>query len=168
MAERHQLPRVQGSVDREALARPRDEASDEDSTAPRGVAFHALPHFEDERGELTVAELNSSLPFPVVRLYMVHDVPAGGVRGNHAHRSLHQMLIGLRGSCTVLADDGEHRREFRLDTPAHGLYVPPMIWSSQYQFTPDAVLLVLASAPYDANDYIRGYAEFLELVRSPG
>jgi len=146
------------------LSCERDATTDEDTTGPRGVVFYDLPHFEDERGELTVAELNSSLPFPVVRLYMVHDVPTGGVRGNHAHRRLHQLLIGLRGSCTVLADDGQHRREFRLDTPAHGLYIPPMIWSSQYEFSADAVLLVLASTPYDPDDYIHGYGEFLELV----
>ncbi len=132
---------------------------------PRDVRFYEIPHFEDERGALTVAELDGELPFPVKRLYVVHNAPAGSVRGNHAHRTLRQLLIGLHGSCRVLADDGEHRKEYLLDTPRNGLYLPPMIWSVQYNFSADAVLLVLASAPYTPVEYIHDYAEFQALAR---
>jgi len=162
------------SARHETISRSRDAAKDEDNMAParaldrsgpRGVVLHAVPHFEDERGALTVAEIDGALPFPVSRLYLVHGAPAGGVRGKHAHRTLHQMLIGLHGSCRVLTDDGERRQEYLLDTPRYGLYLPPMIWSVQYEFSQDAVLLVLASAPYNPVDYIHEYSEFVELAR---
>jgi hypothetical protein len=169
------LIRTQESARHDALTRSRDAARDEhtmtvaisrDSGAPRGVRLHAVPHFEDPRGALTVAELDGQLPFPVARVYLVHGVPVGSIRGKHAHRTLQQMLIGLHGSCHVLADDGEHREEYLLDSPHHGLYLPPMIWSVQYEFSPEAVLLVLASAPYNPAEYIHDYSEFQELTRS--
>jgi hypothetical protein len=163
------------STRHDALTRSRDAARDEHtmtvaasrgSSAPRGVRLHAVPHFEDPRGALTVAELDGQLPFPVARVYLVHSVPVGSIRGKHAHRTLHQMLIGLHGSCHVLADDGVHREEYLLDSPRQGLYLPPMIWSVQYEFSPQAVLLVLASAPYNPTDYIHDYSEFQEAARS--
>src|SRR5215813_9701342 len=135
--------RLRESARQDALTRSRDSARDEhtmtpavcrEGDGPRGVFLHAVPHFEDARGELTVAELDGRLPFPVGRLYLVHGVPAGGIRGKHAHRTLHQLLIGLHGSCRVLADDGERRQEYLLNSPGHGLYLPPMIWSVQYEF----------------------------------
>ena len=68
------------------------------------------------------------------------------------------------GSCSVLADDGAHRQEFRLDHPRLGLYLPPLVWGVQYKFSPATVLLVFASHPYDSADYIRNYDEFLAAV----
>jgi UDP-2-acetamido-3-amino-2,3-dideoxy-glucuronate N-acetyltransferase len=133
--------------------------------AVRGVEFRTLPHFEDLRGALTVAEIGTHIPFAIERLFLVYDVHGREVRGEHAHRRLHQFLICTRGSCTVVADDGEHRQEYLLDLPTRGLYLPPMIWSLQHKHTPDAVLLVLASARYDPEDYIRDYDQFRELVR---
>ena len=95
---------------------------------------------------------------------MVFNVPTVEVRGEHAHRELHQFLICLKGQCTVAVDDGHHRDEVVLDRPNVGLHLPPMIWASQYQYSPDAVLLVLASDVYKAEDYIRDYDEYLALV----
>lgn len=63
-----------------------------------------------------------------------------------------------------MVDNGDTRQEFRLDRPDVGLYVPTMIWGTQYNYSTDAVLLVFASAEYDASDYIRDYDEFLGLV----
>jgi UDP-2-acetamido-3-amino-2,3-dideoxy-glucuronate N-acetyltransferase len=51
-----------------------------------------------------------------------------------------------------------------LDSPRQALYLPPMTWGTQYRYTPDAVLLVLASEKYDPDDYIRDYAEFRRLA----
>jgi acetyltransferase-like isoleucine patch superfamily enzyme len=130
-----------------------------------GVVFRRLPRFEDMRGALTVAEFQAHVPFPIQRLFLVYDVPNREIRGEHAHYTLHQFLICVRGSCAVLVDDGAHRHEFRLETPCDSLYVPPMTWSVQYKHSPDAVLLVLASAPYDAADYIREYSTFVKAVR---
>ena len=81
--------------------------------------------------------------------------------GEHAHRACHQFLICVRGSCAVVADDGERRVEILLDAPEMGMYLPPMTWGIQYKYTSDAILLVFASHHYDAADYFREYDEFL-------
>jgi UDP-2-acetamido-3-amino-2,3-dideoxy-glucuronate N-acetyltransferase len=132
----------------------------------RGVVFQTLPRFDDQRGALTVADIRQHIPFAIERLFLVYDVPGTDVRGEHAHRELHQFLVCARGSCTVLADDGEHRQEYLLDSPDLGLYLPPMTWSVQHKHSRDAVLMVAASAPYDPADYIRDYDTFQQLVRN--
>jgi dTDP-4-dehydrorhamnose 3,5-epimerase-like enzyme len=128
------------------------------------VVLQALPRFADSRGALTVAEVEEHIPFPVQRVFLVFDV-GSGVRGEHAHRTLEQFLICVHGSCAVTVDDGDRREEYLLDSPARGLYVPPMIWSVQHSHSRNAVLLVVASAHYDPGDYIRDYEEFRKLVR---
>jgi hypothetical protein len=132
----------------------------------RGVVLQSLPRFEDLNGKLTVAEVQTHVPFLIRRFFLVYDVLGREARGEHAHRDLHQFLVCVRGSCVVVADDGEHRQEFTLDTPDRGLYLPPMTWSVQHRHSPDAVLLVLASAPYDPTDYVHDYRTFLDLVRA--
>ena len=72
----------------------------------------------------------------------------------------------LRGSLSVVVDDGRASEEIALDGPSVGLYLPPMIWAVQYRYSADALLLVFASDPYDANDYIRDYDEFLSEMGS--
>ena len=103
------------------------------------------------------------MPFEVKRYFLVFDVSSEHIRGEHAHRNLHQFLVCVAGRCHVVTDDGTSRHEVVLDSPAKGVYIPPMVWATQYKFTRDAVLLVLASEYYDALDYIRDYAEFLAL-----
>ena len=127
-----------------------------------GVVLHRLPHVKDLRGLLSFAEAGQQVPFEIKRYFLVSHVPGKHIRGEHAHRALHQFLICVSGSCHVVVDDGAARQEYLLNSPAVGLYVPPMRWCVQYKYSPDAVLLVLASAPYDAADYIRSYAAFLE------
>lgn len=132
----------------------------------RGVRLFELPTFRDLRGSLSVAEFEKILPFAPRRLFVVHDVPTREVRGEHAHRELHQALICLKGRCNLLVDDGENRAEFVLEGPAVGVHLSPLVWGVQYRFSPDALLLVLASALYDAADYIRDYDEFRSLLAS--
>jgi UDP-2-acetamido-3-amino-2,3-dideoxy-glucuronate N-acetyltransferase len=86
------------------------------------------------------------------------------VRGEHAHRALHQLLICIHGECAVAIDDGTERGEVLLDRPDVALHLPPMVWGTQYRYSPDGVLLVLASDAYDPDDYIRDYDEFQRLV----
>jgi UDP-2-acetamido-3-amino-2,3-dideoxy-glucuronate N-acetyltransferase len=99
-------------------------------------------------------------------LFTVFGVPSTKVRGEHAHKSCEQLLICVAGSVRALADDGLNREEFLLDQPEQALYMPPMTWGTQYNYSPDAVLLVLASHEYDAADYIRDYESFTRLVAS--
>jgi UDP-2-acetamido-3-amino-2,3-dideoxy-glucuronate N-acetyltransferase len=133
-----------------------------------GATLNQMPLIEDLRGALTFGEVNQHLPFHPERFFVVFDVPSKEVRGEHAHKTLHEYLVCLRGSCSVALDDGHSRDEVVLDTPTVGLHIPPRLWRVHYKYSPDAVLLVLCSSTYDANDYIRDYEEFLRVVRNNG
>ena len=128
------------------------------------VRLFEFPEISDLRGNLTFAETPGMLPFSPQRFFLIYDVPGKEVRGEHSHKELQQFMICIKGSCAVVVDDGKERCEVVLDKPNLGLYVPPMIWATQYKFTQDAVLLVLASDIYEAEDYIRNYEEYLKLV----
>ena len=120
----------------------------------------------DDRGSLVVIEGDSAVPFAIARVYYVYGTTAGTVRGLHAHRALDQLAVAVAGSCTMLLDDGQRTAEVRLDDPAIGLTLPPMVWHEMSDFSPDCVLMVLASAAYDEADYIRDYAEFAALAKN--
>ncbi|MDM4764976.1 WxcM-like domain-containing protein [Pelomonas sp. SE-A7] len=132
----------------------------------RGAVLVRLPKVVDLRGALSFGEIGAHLPFTPQRFFMVYDVPTREVRGEHAHKACHQFLVCVKGSVGVVVDDGQQRDELLLDSPRLGLHIPPMVWGIQYQFSPDAVLLVLASDRYDADDYIRSYDDFLAAVGS--
>jgi hypothetical protein len=123
-----------------------------------------MPLVTDLRGSLSFGEIEAHLPFTPQRYFVVYGVKSARVRGEHAHKELHEFLVCVAGSCCVALDDGTSRREVCLDSPSVGLHIPPMIWAVQYKYSPDAVLLVLASHTYDAADYVRDYDEFLALV----
>jgi acetyltransferase-like isoleucine patch superfamily enzyme/dTDP-4-dehydrorhamnose 3,5-epimerase-like enzyme len=129
-----------------------------------GVALQRLTVVEDLRGRLAAGEFPHQLPFEPRRFFLIFDVPGKEVRGEHAHRRCHQFLICIRGQVSVVVDDGRRAAEIELQTPNLGLYVPPMIWAVQFKYSADAMLLVLASERYDADDYIRDYGEFLALT----
>jgi dTDP-4-dehydrorhamnose 3,5-epimerase-like enzyme len=128
------------------------------------VTLHNLPLVEDLRGSLSFGEYGQHLPFQPKRYFLVFDVTSKEIRGEHAHRKLEQFLICVSGSCAVVVDDGRIREEVILDSPSVGLYLPPMVWATQYKFTRDAIMLVLASDIYDPADYIRNYDEYLEIL----
>ena len=126
-----------------------------------GARLVPLPVFADMRGTLSVGEAGAQIPFTPARYFVVYDVPSREVRGEHAHRRLQQFIVCLRGSCAVLVDDATEREEVALDSPALGLYVPPMVWTVLYRHSEDALVMVLASEPYEDADYIRDYDEFV-------
>ena len=132
----------------------------------RGASLVQLTLIAGENGSLVVGERPSQLPFTVERIFTLFDIPEGEVRGTHAHRHCEQFLICQRGSVTAVVDDGEHRAEVVLDRPDVGLYMPALTWGTQYRYSRDAVLLVLASDPYDADDYIHDYEEFKGLSKA--
>lgn len=129
------------------------------------VTLHRLHNVRDLRGNLSFGEFTRQIPFVPKRYFMVHDVPSEKTRGEHAHRKCHQFLICVKGSCAVVVDDGQKRAEVVLDSLDKGIYLPPLTWGVQYKYSRDAVLLVFASDFYDAADYIRDYAAFVETVR---
>lgn len=130
----------------------------------KGAQFYHLPIIPDMRGSLSFAEYGQYLPFIPKRYFIVFDVPNREIRGEHAHKELHQFLVCIKGSCSVMIDDGTHREEYNFNTPKSALHIPPMVWGVQYKYSPDAVLLVLTSDLYDPDDYIRDYDEFLTMV----
>jgi acetyltransferase-like isoleucine patch superfamily enzyme/dTDP-4-dehydrorhamnose 3,5-epimerase-like enzyme len=131
-----------------------------------GVTLCNLPAVEDMRGSLSYAEYGQYLPFIVKRFFLVFGVTNKEIRGEHAHKTLHEFLVCTTGSCSVVVDDGQASREVLLERPNIGLYLPPMVWSVQYKYSRDAVLLVLASDLYESEDYIRDYEQFLQLIKT--
>lgn len=131
--------------------------SSPNSTFPRVIE---LAEFDDSRGSLVVGELNKQLPFSIERFFFVSHVPEGETRGIHAHKTCHQFLVCVSGSVKAMVDDGQTRSIVTLDRPTLGLHMPPMTWGTQYDYSNNAVLLVLASHVYDANDYLHDYEEF--------
>jgi len=135
---------------------------------PLGIgnaAVYLMRKVIDARGSLTVGEVPSEVPFSPVRYFAVFGVPSIELRGEHAHKRCQQFLICLHGSCRILLDDGIQRCEVTLDRPDLGVFMPEMIWGTQYRFTSDAVMLVFASRPYEDGDYIRSYDEFLAEIK---
>lgn len=117
----------------------------------------------DLRGSLVAGEIDAQVPFNVLRFFIVFGVPSVETRGAHAHRECHQLLVAAAGTVNVVIDDGHHAVDVHLPTPNFGLYIPPGVWGTQYKFSADSSLLVLASRPYEESDYIREYSEFVNL-----
>ena len=122
------------------------------------------PH-GDEREQLVAIEECRDIPFDVKRVYYMYDTVPDAIRGKHAHKCLQQILICVHGSCRVLLDDGTEKEIVILDKPNEGIYISNDIWREMFNFSPDAVLMVLASELYDENDYIREYDQFLQYVK---
>jgi len=112
--------------------------------------FIDLPTFSDARGSLTVLE--KAIPFEIRRVYYIFNVT--GMRGGHRHKKNRQVLIAIAGSCEVFVNNGTEKRDFPLASPARGLLLELEDWHTMDKFSRDCILLVLASEPYDINDYI--------------
>lgn len=129
------------------------------------VVKYAFQQHGDDRGQLVALEENKDIPFSIKRVYYMYDTGEGVRRGFHSHKSLEQILICIHGSCKILMDNGEEKKIVPLEKPYEGLYISNNIWREMYDFSPDAVLMVLASDYYKEEDYIRNYDEFLEFVK---
>jgi dTDP-4-dehydrorhamnose 3,5-epimerase-like enzyme len=133
------------------------------ATLLKWIDFQSLG---DERGGLVALELGvgKPVPFEIRRVYYIHRTEPGVSRGFHAHRNLKQVAICLAGKCRIVLDDGARREEAWLDSPLRGLLIENLTWRELHDFSPDCVVLVLASEHYDEADYIRSYPDFLELT----
>ena len=155
------------TVGTQPIGRPLDLGPEIGSNLDLGVGgccLFRLRSFSDVRGYLHPLEFGSDIPFLPRRAFLVRGVDSGDVRGEHAHRACRQFLIAAHGSLSVLLDDGMNRCEVGLSDPTVGLDLMPMVWATQYKFSRDAVLLVLASHAYDAEDYIRVYEDFRDEI----
>lgn len=125
------------------------------------IKYTFQPH-GDERGQLVALEELKDIPFHIKRVYYMYDTGKDVTRGYHAHKSLQQILICIHGSCKIRLDNGREKEIVVLDHPNVGLYVSNVMWREMFDFSSDAVLMVLASELYDENDYIRNYDDFLK------
>lgn len=123
-----------------------------------------LPPLGDDRGSLVALEANKTVPFDIKRVYYIFGTKADVARGFHAHKALKQVAVCVTGSCRMLLDDGNHKEEVWLDSPTKGLVIEDLVWREMHDFTPDCVLLVLASEHYDEADYVRDYGDFIKMV----
>ena len=110
-----------------------------------------LMTFTDIRGHLTVIE--KVLPFDVKRIFYIYGVDSSA-RGGHRHHKTVQAAIALCGRCSVFNHDGEKEETFELDAPSKCLILAPGDWHQMYDFSPDAILMVLASEYFDQADYV--------------
>ena len=124
-----------------------------------------LPKILDPRGNLTVAQSMDHIPFNVSRVYWVYDVPAGESRGGHAHKQCREFIVAASGSFTVTLDDGYTQTSYHLNHPWQGMYVETGVWRTLNDFSSGAVCLVLASDPFEEDDYIRDYNDFLATLK---
>ena len=125
----------------------------------------AFQEHGDSRGQLIALEEFKDIPFSIKRVYYMYDTGDGVRRGYHAHKSLEQILICIHGTCKIHLDNGYETKEVCLDKPYEGLYISNDMWREMYDFSKDAVLVVLASDFYNEEDYIRNYDDFLNWIK---
>ena len=123
-----------------------------------------LPKIADPRGNLTVVEQLNQVPFEIARVYWTYDIPGGGRRGGHAHRTCEELVIAVSGSFDVELFDGKERHVYHLNHPYQGLYIGTGVWRTLEDFSSGAVCLVVASELFDEDEYIYDYDEFLKFT----
>lgn len=129
------------------------------------VKYVFQPH-GDDRGQLVVLEEMKDIPFKIKRVYFMYDTAKNVTRGYHAHKSLEQVLVCIHGTCKIRLDNGREKKVVPLEKPYEGLYVSNLMWREMFDFSSDAVLLVLSSEFYDEADCIRDYDEFLKFLKT--
>ena len=122
-----------------------------------------LPKILDTRGNLTFLESNVHIPFEIKRTYWIYDVPGGEIRGSHAYKKSHELIIALSGSFDVLLNDGMQESRYTLNRSYYGLYVPNLIWKSMENFSTNSLALVVSNILYDETDYIRNFEDFKQM-----
>lgn len=121
------------------------------------------PTHTDPRGSLTAID-EHEFPFVPKRVYWIHDVPAGTVRGAHAHREQHQILICLSGRLCVPLDDGTRQETVILDSPRQALHIEPMVWSHQQALDAGTRWVFIASGKLDPTEYVRTVEDWRKLL----
>jgi oxalate decarboxylase/phosphoglucose isomerase-like protein (cupin superfamily) len=123
----------------------------------------SLPKILDQRGNLSFIEEKNHIPFKIERCYWIYDVPGGEMRGGHAYKNNQEFIVALSGSFDVILDDGFDKKVYVLNRSYYGLYVPNMMWRQMENFSTNSLALILASTPFDKNDYIYDFEEFKNL-----
>ncbi len=120
-----------------------------------------LPKIHDPRGNLSFIEQENHFPFKIKRVYWIYDVPGGQIRGGHAFKEQHEMIIAISGSLDVVIDDGKNKKTHSLNRSYYGLYIPSGIWRQMENFSTNSLAMVLSSTYFFEEDYIREYHDYL-------
>jgi dTDP-4-dehydrorhamnose 3,5-epimerase-like enzyme len=119
-----------------------------------------LPAYRREDGEVVVAQTTESVPFNIARMFALR-APTGAERGKHAHRRCTQLMVCLNGLVDIVCDDGRDKSTYTLDRSDAALLVPPTIWNTVVFRAEQSVLVVLCDRPFEEDDYLRTYEEFM-------
>ena len=130
------------------------------------IKYIQLPKILDDRGNLTFIEWSNHIPFSIMRIYLIYDVPGGVERSGHAYKESNELIIALSGSFDLIIDDGIEKKTYSLNRSYNGILVPKEIWRSMNNFSTNALGLVLASTPYNESDYIYEYEAFLKFTKN--
>ena len=129
----------------------------------KGVQIIELPRIKDLRGNLSFFENNNQIPFDIKRTYWIYDVPGGEVRGGHAFKKSHELIVALSGSFNIVLNDGNNEVIYSLNRSYNGLYVPNLIWRSLENFSTNSLALIVSNIEYNSEDYIRNFKDFKTL-----
>ena len=129
-----------------------------------GVEMIKLPKILDKRGNLSFFENSNQIPFDIKRTYWIYDVPGGEVRGGHAFKKSHELIVALSGSFNVVLNDGNNEVTYNLNRSYNGLYVPNLIWRSLDNFSTNSLALIVSNMKYSSEDYIRNFRDFKTLI----
>lgn len=130
------------------------------------VRILEFPKICDPRGNLSFVESARHVPFSIKRVFYIYDVPGGETRGGHAHRVCSCVLTAITGSFDLRLTDGVEEMIIRMNRANKGVLIPPGVWDTMHDFTTGTVAMALASHPYEEEDYIRDYDEYVEYAAS--
>jgi dTDP-4-dehydrorhamnose 3,5-epimerase-like enzyme len=125
-----------------------------------------LPKIEDLRGNLTFIEEENHIPFKIMRVYWIYDVPGGQIRGGHAFKNQVEMIVALSGSFDVVVNDGHEEQRYQMNRSYYGLYIPNGLWRHMENFSTNSVALVLSSTLFSESDYIRDFERYIEYINT--
>ena len=128
------------------------------------VKIIQLPKIVDPRGNLSFFENSNQIPFDIKRTYWIYDVPGGELRGSHAFKKSHELIIALSGSFDIVLHDGNKEKKYSLNRSYYGLYVPNLLWRRLENFSTNSLALIVSSISYDSHDYIRDFEEFKTII----
>jgi hypothetical protein len=117
-------------------------------------------------GNLVIGEARKNVPFSIKRVYFINNLfNKKAKRGYHAHKKLEQVIFCVNGRFTLHLDDGRTKQSIIMDDPYYGVRLGPLLWHTMGSFSPDCVILVLASDYYRAGDYLRDYDQFIDYLK---
>ena len=127
------------------------------------VTLLDLPRVEDPRGNLCFFENFNQVPFDIKRTYWIYDVPGGEVKGGHAFKKSHELIVALSGSFDVILNDGKSEFKYNLNRSYNGLYVPNLIWRNLENFSTNSLALIVSNIKYNIHDYIESFEDFINI-----